>query len=687
MNQLKSYPLWIQPLLGESLRGFMHRFALRNGVPYINWIATDLGLKNIFTALTPQQMERLSALSGLLAEELSDRQAVQAHGETHFQGQRVSLSMIEREASRLCLPCFLTQPFHRLIWDFIPVSVCPIHGTPIIRHCPECGALLHWRRNHLHRCPDGHSLLNEYPTSHAIAGDPALAGVRAICERMGFHEAWASTILPWSNAQLPVWDLVDMLEILGHLASGCFGHVRRGSRGTYRSDDYHLILARGYRVLSDWPRSLYQLLDEHATAVGSLWLADSSHPARKFLHGQLSRQKGLCGKILGQEVWRYAEAKGIVFSAGAFGFAPPDFQHNFVSSTQASKLMQISTSVLRRVARQENWPGATQLSTGKFAWLRRADVEAWCLNHRNGMSATELARRFHISQTTILDMVRLGLFGADARDRRPTQLPARWHGLPHEVQGFIDDLRGRLVSKSDNDAGYVNWSGFTKRPESLSLKIAEVVASVIRGHVRAISMGGEDLSSLRFNLDDALALARLQSLEDSGIGGEETRLPLRKIKQRFHVEHQFLMRAIDLGLLPAEERRFGQTRFWVKPSDMKAFLQHFTTIGLLSRQFGKSAPSLWAALRRVNVRPYCVEESEHAAPKLFSLSDIHAAGLQRILQASKRDQPPVSGRSAQHTPLDSSWRRKARHRQPGRPSGLCLDSSASDLCRTESQVG
>lgn len=637
MSEPQAYPLRLSPTPGESLRGYMHRFALRNAIPYINWIVTDLGLQNISTALTTGQIARLSAMTGTPLEDLSDRQAIQENGETLLLGQRVSLSMVERQASRLCLKCFREQPYHRLIWDFLPVSICPIHGTPITRQCPECGAVLHWRRNYLHKCPAGHDLLKERQAARATKDPALLVGVRVICARLGVYKSFAPASLPWSEQELPVWDLIDMLELLGRLSSHHLDKVRRSTRSIYDSDDYHLTLSRGHQIASDWPGAFHGILDQQTASAGCLWLADSSHPVRKALHGQLCRQERPYRQILGPEIWRYAEANGITLSSGAFGSSPTDFEQTFVSSTKARGLMQVSTEVLHRIARKEGWSGAGQLSTGKFVWLRRRDVDAWCRNHRNGISATKLARRFHTSQSAILEMAQLGLFGSEARDRQPAQLKARWHALPAEAHRFMDQLRGALTRKSEEDVNYVNWIGFTKRPESRSLKISDVVAGVIRGQVCGVSMVEESLSSLRFRLNDALALARLRISEDSPASLEDIKLPLRKVKERFHVEYPFLMRAIALGLLPADEQRFGPVRFWIRPSDMEDFLKRFTTIGLLARQFGKSAPSLWAALRHLNVHPYGADGSNPRVPKLFALSDIHAAGLQRIVAASKKE--------------------------------------------------
>lgn len=637
MSEPQAYPLRLSPAPGESLRGYMHRFALRNAIPYINWIVTDLGPQKISTALTSDQMVRLSTMTGTPLEDLSDRQAIQDNGETLLLGQRVSHSMAEREASRLCLQCFQEEPYHRLIWDFLPVSVCPVHGTPITRQCPECGAVLHWRRNHLNKCPAGHALLKERQAA-PIMEDPApLAGVRAICARFGVYKSLTPASLPWSEQELPVWDLIEMLDLLGRLSFGTLDKVRRGIRRIYHSDGYHLTLSRGYHVASDWPRAFNGILDKQSASAGCFWLADSSHPVRKALHRELCRQERPYRQILGPEIWRYAEANGITLSAGAFGFSPTGFGQTFVSSTKARGLMQVSTEVLQRIARKEGWSGAGQLSTGKFVWLRRRDVDAWCQSHRNGISATKLARRFHTSQSAILAMAQLGLFGSKARDRRPAQLKARWHALPGEAQRFMDQLRGALTCKPEEGVDYVNWIGFTKRPESQLLKISDIVAGIIHGKVRAASMTGESLASLRFNLADALALARSALSADVSTPSEDFKLPLRKIKELYHIEHPFLMRAIALGLLPAEERRFGPVRFWISTSDMEDFLTRFTTIGLLARQFGKSAPSLWAALRHLNVHPYGSDGSNPGVPKLFALSDIHAAGLQRVVAACKNE--------------------------------------------------
>ena len=138
-------------------------------------------------------------------------------------------------------------------------------------------------------------------------------------------------------------------------------------------------------------------------------------------------------------------------------------------------------------------------------------------------------------------------------------------------------------------ADYITWNDLTKRPEARSLRFSDVVAGVMRRTIRATALDGENLASLRFNLNDALAL-RQSDLPDSPVAAiGEIALPLRKIKERFHIEHPFVIRAIELGLLPAAERCHGNARFWVKPTDMEVFLARFTTIGLLARALPPTA--------------------------------------------------------------------------------------------------
>jgi hypothetical protein len=639
MTVVKPYPLTVRLMPGESLRSFMHRLALKNKFPYMNWIITDLGMQNIGTALTPQQLCRLATISSTPFQVLKNRQDEIVHGKGLSPKDFESAVVVDRRASRLCLLCFRDQGFHKAVWDLTAVTVCPLHGVPIIRNCPECGAQLHWRRNNLHECPRRHKLIDYADKVEPIAFDDALDGVRAIIERVETTPAWPSLLrqLPEEIRSLPLRDFIDALEVVGCINQEPTKSSLGGHRAYWTVPNYHLVLARGYRIFSDWPDGLHRLLDLFPGHDQGLAIANTSCPPRLHLHSRLARHRERAfGQIIGREIWNYAEKHRVTLTAGAFGFTPADFESTFVNGAAASALLHASIETIQRCALREKWSGARQLLTGKHVWLRRSDLDAWRKSHQGALSATRLSQRFHVLQKTVRAAAARGLFGSLSTERKGFHRKREWHALPSEVDAFLSSIRTRIERAGGKQSiFYVTWMGFTKRPEYKKVCFSAILEGVINGTVRAAEMHGEDLSTLRFHVVDALKLSAPVTLRDE-ITLRVTPFPLRNIVQYYSVHHLLLVRAIELGILSARCHGSSISRYWVTYADMDEFLKRFTTIGLIARQFSISEKSVCDTLRSAAVLPFHRNNSRRQEPMIFKWDDIRSAGLFDPFAAAKK---------------------------------------------------
>ena len=660
------YPLTAKPETGESLRGYMHRLALRNGFPYFNWIMTDLRISQISTALREGQLEQLSILSGAPVQELRCRQESKVGRFHFFQGQRVGTPMVERQASRLCPACLRIQRIHKIIWDFMPISVCPLHGCPLTRNCPTCNTALHWRRNDLYRCPKGHDLLGQKLGQHADADAARLTGVRAICEHVGLHEGWQPVLidLPLSIKQLPVRDFVHLLALLGRIAVDSDPARTKPSRDG-ASPELHLVLARGYRLARDWPNSLRDLLDGLTARSGDPnLLAKGTHPERKFLHGALARRKSPLAALVGREIWSYAREKRVGLNPGAFGFTPPDFDKTYVASTDARKMMGISLEAVYRIARDEGWHGADQVGDGKSIWLLRAEVDAWCQSHRGRIAEKHVARRLHVSPDVIFDMAQRGLFGQDARQRKCHSARNRWWALPKEVDIFLERLRAsiRAVPLRDGDR-CVSRMGLTKQAATRQISLGAVLEGILAGSIRAVELTAEDLSSLKFSLGDAVAYEGVLPRPAGEAPGVCHSLTSAGKLHRLGFHH--LSRAVDLGLIETEEPRRAGRRLRIREDAIERFLERYTTIGLLARRFKLSPASLRHALKRSGIAPYGQAANSHDTAQFYAWDAIRSFGTQKLLRGVRKDEGRweragySQGRSRHEKSLEAAWRQLA----------------------------
>lgn len=642
------YPLTVRVEPGESLRGYIHRLAHRNAFPTIRWICSDLGIRSISAILNETHLGRLSVLSrAALSWPIGSEQGATS-STLLFEHKLLATTLVDHEASRLCLECFRKDGVHRLAWDVSALTICPFHHTPIIRNCPECGTVLRWQRKNLHECPAGHCLVGDTNPLTPNVTEPVLDVMRAIYEYFEPNPSWPSRLymLPSDAASLSLPDFVDALDTLGSVPQESRTRDRRGKHGTATGD--FLALARGFRALRDWPNGFYELLDAIPGHNNGLTLADVTSPWRRSLHRRLAKIRNRAfAPMIAREIWNYAEARGVSLTPGAFGFTPDGFDAAYISGTTARDLMKVSMPMLKRIAIAEGWIGAQQLLTRKATWLRHSDVDGWLKENPARLSIRQLSKRFHVSPKTILELARLGAFGEEAAQRKTTNHRSQWYALPREAERLssriVDAIKPKLGGE---DTFYVTWNGFAQHPESRETSFAVVVEGVLNGTVRANELKGEDLGTLRFHMIDAMIAAATPGKQR---GLDERIVPhsVRTMASRHRVQHLFIRRAIKLGILSAHRRAGASSRYWLTLADMGEFLERFTTTGLVARRISVSTKAAEYALKALGLRPR-YDSTRRIDPAIYSWDDIRRIGLPKLAAAARKKQRLARARGRGH---------------------------------------
>lgn len=644
ISTIHPYPLRVQPRADESLRSYMHRLVERNALPYFNWLSSSLGVNNIATSLNQAQLHRLSHICVIPAEDLARLQETNTKRRPIFLEHRVALAMVERNVSRLCLPCMRIEPYHRHTWDFTPLTRCPEHGAPLISSCPACGSPLHWRRNELAKCPSGHDLLDPaLDTSFEQSAPSDLLGTRAVHEFLAKRMDGACVSRIDMIDDITLHDLVAMLDVLGRVSEPTKKSPRMGTKLRYAAADYHLVLNRGYAIACDWPRAFHRALDDRAGfEERRRFLTDNSLDFRRHLQIHLTHNSERpYARAISIALWQYAEQNGIVLVPGAFGHTPDDFYERYITASAARNLVKVELPKLSQIAKQENWLSSSQMLTGKAAWLKRSDVNAWLARNQKRMSLDALERLLRVRRRTIISMVSRGLFGPNAANRYATD--STWRLLESEYHDFINRLKAiRLERKPRHSTEYVTWASFKKHPESKGVCFADLIAGILDGRVRVSYVDETSLSDIRFNLRDVVSLAM-------GTPGSLTptqratsmapAMSLRKAVRRYKICWYRLQRAIDLGLLDADQRGFGITKTLITERAMDVFLERFTSTTRLAYLHKKSSESLGRIFVSFEVKPYRSDIGIHRTKPLYAWEDINAVGLKRIIATAKDRRP------------------------------------------------
>lgn len=366
---------------------------------------------------------------------------------------------------RACPACFasdldgsvIPRPWHRAWWDVRAVTVCPLHGIPLIGSCGHCGAPLDFESNLIGRCRSGHPLWEVVPRPvQHFAGDEYIVGRLGGCPRM----------------QNPVLDAGKLGEAIE--AMDLVGRCRLGGRAGAADVTLHVVLDAGLTVFSTWPTAFDRILDAllRASDLGlGRWGAAAAY---RPLHERLLEMgRGKIATALKDRLRMHAAAHGVTMSKPAFGarLAPT----SVCSVSEASRRLHVSFERARRIMQLE---GAIPDETRRGTPIRipKALVERIAVELGEPVGLDQVAARLKIGRSQTRRLVAAGLLG----DRRPSP------SLPDA---------DRLIARLCADAPAVTHTDLCPLPDACRRArcgIDKAVRAILSGDAKVIARGSEN---------------------------------------------------------------------------------------------------------------------------------------------------------------------------------------------------
>lgn len=225
-----------------------------------------------------------------------------------FLGGSIRREYVTTHHRRACPKCLQEAGYHRAIWDLSFLTICPKHSVKLIAECPNCKkegrrCALGWTYGSVRHCKCGCDLAGVVTKS---VGSDALLGLRFVLDHLMRTLGNQTRSFP----KLPSEHLPYVLLEIGWRYETSEGRPRP-IQLLRRGYDFASCLNRGYRALSDWPRSFHDYIDylsyqaKSTTARFGLakirsrlsWLLDSRDPALVDLISEAERHltKGLVG--------------------------------------------------------------------------------------------------------------------------------------------------------------------------------------------------------------------------------------------------------------------------------------------------------------------------------------------------------------------------------------------------------
>jgi hypothetical protein len=225
---------------GEPAHGYFRRLVFNEGQDSANVYANEIGLNG----RNWQPSETLDALLTLpLAEQYKEtlRRFTPVADGKYFDvaGQRLRQRQFSFSTRRFCRACLNVSAHHRIWWDIVAFTTCPIHGTPV-ESTDESGEPIGWWWADMSSDTSGRPLATSAP-SVADARSQSLEAF--VVERFGHTHASTWRLL----APYFVYEVIEACEYLGawlgngrsetppprkarnlrHRHGGAGGHARR----------------------------------------------------------------------------------------------------------------------------------------------------------------------------------------------------------------------------------------------------------------------------------------------------------------------------------------------------------------------------------------------------------------------------------------------------------------------------
>lgn len=645
---LKRYTYSVRPEVDESLLGYMHRLSGRNFHARPQWLKNDIKMLPGQVVLNGVHLARLASISGQDTNQLMMMQSPPAKANrTTFAGWEVSETEIERGRARLCPDCFATRQIHRQIWNLRIITVCPIHRTKLVDRCPVCNDPLLWSRTDLGRCAKGHTLRRTKSDNELVAKEE-LSGVRALYEKCNapIPGSQELTRLPEAIAKLDLSELLAFLLVVGRSAMRERSSAWRAA-GTYRYDpnNTHRILSAGFEIATKWPESFTLLIGElHTKSQRMRHQVGLGPDVGRIFHMFGNRERRPFLEVVKSAVRRYVAEHQIILQSGTrrmLGYEANDVS-DYISTDKAGAILGCSRETARKLAISNKWcsgaPGA-----GNIIRIDRRKVEEWRKSEAP-MTVAEAGRVLGLWETAAFRLFDCGLLRCVINDRdchrstgRHLVRKATVDGLRRVIEAPIEPAESHLPEM------LISWRNFQLRLNAKHLHAGVALRAMMEGRLRARARDRrhKGFRALLFSFGDLLPLtvSREPGKAVSSMEGDPS-VSMSDAARVMDVHVHSVLRAIQLKLLKARSGRDHRATQLIRLSDLRSFVEQYSTIGRLAKENGVHVNTIRRVLHGLDISPIGGRTGQYGAHPVYSRADLRRCrfenALARTLRSSKR---------------------------------------------------
>ncbi|MDT7541678.1 MAG: hypothetical protein QOE33_1582 [Acidobacteriota bacterium] len=161
---------------------------------------------------------------------------------------------------KICPQCLSDAAYCRRIWEFILVTVCPIHKCQLIDECPNCNQRITWGRSRLTTCQCKFdwrdSLVLTIPESESRL-------TRLVFQMCGLLSNGEKPFLPQHTPLLALGlnDLTLAIIFIAGQQQGLSLSTIHHLIPRRKNKDFHKLFTDAFYIFENWPNNYYRFLD------------------------------------------------------------------------------------------------------------------------------------------------------------------------------------------------------------------------------------------------------------------------------------------------------------------------------------------------------------------------------------------------------------------------------------------
>lgn len=671
----RTAPDRVAPEAGESLLSILTRLVRASDHDALNVLCGPIDLPSYAIESPARYVEAardLAELCGYPVHEIESRMYLRVSDDSDDRNLRSIGGVVTRDrflstTRRAVSPESLRKnPYHRSIWDIVPLGFCPESMEVLIEDCPDldCGRPLRWGGSSVTHCrqcgfdlrtattskvseEDAEVLL---PLAHLLSGDPA-------------QVQSARVRLPDCLAEVPSGELLHLALMLGMAAMPSqssvlrkqimLGHMKGAETG---------LLAAGMRVLCGWPHAFDAVIDNVRDQARPIKGADPQRIELGIICDLIDPETSdltVCA-LVSEALHGFFDRHVGRLKATSYPSVLLRWAHSTISAQDAAELLNATP---QRVARLKRYPEfvLTGGSSGKALVFSQAAVEALKEEQSELVTLTQLAIEEKVSTKLLRGLVEAGFVAtASAQASLIYQTPdtlvnrTKWR----ETRSRIEMMSCGVAGKSTELRVALAQAGGTAEVW------IDVLKHLLTGRLRVTEVReGEEAIGNRWQIDKAEVL----SLLNSQALGADVR-PLSEACRELGLKPTPANHLAKHGHIETTVETIGGFKYLVSESAMAEFKINYVLSTELSDRFGMTAKAIKAWLNKEGLQE--IQYTKWDIPLVFVRRDVEDAISKIAAELSHLSDQAAAGKVAWIRYLDLPTESKACELQEAAASSL-----------------